>query len=92
VTNLVTENYVSTVLRPSDRYSYRKLRSDNFVSKKIVTENDNTDVVRLQIESHTLQAGAELNHLLGLKKDERFLSPTSANFFNIEFSSFLIKH
>ena len=50
-------------------HSYRKLRFNNFVSKKIVTENDNTDVVRLQIEGHALQARAELNHLLGLKKD-----------------------
>jgi hypothetical protein len=40
---------------------------------KIVTENDNTDIVGFQVESHALQAGAELNHLLGLKmKSSKF--------------------
>ena len=29
----------------------------------MLTEDDNTDVVGLQVEGHALQAGAELNHL-----------------------------
>jgi hypothetical protein len=36
------------------------------------TENDNTDVVGFQVEGHALQAGAELNHLLGLKLKKNF--------------------
>ena len=36
----------------------------------IVTENDNTDVVSLQVESHTLGARLELNHLTGLDLGE----------------------
>merc|ERR1712073_1945 len=32
----------------------------------VITEDDNTNVVGLQVESHSLQAGAELHHLLGL--------------------------
>ena len=36
------------------------------------TENDNTDVVGFQVEGHALQAGAELNHLLGLKLKQNF--------------------
>ena len=31
-----------------------------------ITENDNTNIVGLQVESHPLQSGAELHHLLGL--------------------------
>ena len=36
----------------------------------IVTEDDNTDVVRLQVEGHTLNAGLELHHLTGLDLGE----------------------
>merc|ERR1711881_709716 len=32
----------------------------------IVTKDDNTDVVRLQVERHTLDAAVKLYHLLGL--------------------------
>merc|ERR1719495_3134533 len=32
----------------------------------VITEDDNTDIVRLQVEGHTLEAGAEFHHLLGL--------------------------
>merc|ERR1712087_943158 len=32
----------------------------------VITEDDNTNIVRLQVESHALQSGAELHHLLGL--------------------------
>merc|ERR1719410_2569249 len=32
----------------------------------VITEDDNTNIVGLQVESHPLQAGAELHHLLGL--------------------------
>ena len=32
----------------------------------IVTKDDNTDVVSLQVQSHTLDSGLELNHLSGL--------------------------
>merc|ERR1719397_2396992 len=32
----------------------------------VVTEDDNTNVVRLQVEGHALQARAEFHHLLGL--------------------------
>ena len=36
----------------------------------IVAENDNTDVVSLQVESHTLGARLELDHLTGLDLGE----------------------
>ena len=29
----------------------------------VVAQNDNTDVIRLQVEGHTLNAGVEFNHL-----------------------------
>ena len=32
----------------------------------IVTQDDNTDVVSLQVQSHTLDSGLELNHFSGL--------------------------
>ena len=35
-------------------------------TKLCLTENDNTDIVGLQVESHALEARAELNHLFGL--------------------------
>jgi len=41
-----------------------------FLDLSIVTENDNTDVVSLQVESHTLGARLELNHLTGLDLGE----------------------
>ena len=37
-----------------------------FFDELVVTEDDNTDVVGLQVEGHTLKAGAEFHHLLGL--------------------------
>jgi hypothetical protein len=42
--------------------------SDNiaFLDVTIVTEYDNTNVVWLQVQSHTLQTALELNHLFGL--------------------------
>ena len=36
----------------------------------IVTEDDNTDVVRLQVERHALDARLELHHLTGLHLGE----------------------
>ena len=36
----------------------------------IVTEDDDTDVVRLQVEGHTLNAGLELDHLTSLHLGE----------------------
>lgn len=36
----------------------------------IVTKDDNTDVVRLQVESHTLDSRLELHHLTGLHLGE----------------------
>ena len=36
----------------------------------IVTEDDNTDVVRLQVKGHTLNTGLELHHLTGLDLGE----------------------
>jgi hypothetical protein len=35
-------------------------------NETIVTEDDNTDVVSLQVHGHTLDTAGELNHLLGL--------------------------
>lgn len=32
----------------------------------IVTEDDNTNIISFQVEGHTLDAAAELNHLSGL--------------------------
>ena len=37
-----------------------------FFDELVVTEDDNTDVVGLQVEGHALKAGAEFHHLLGL--------------------------
>lgn len=36
----------------------------------IVTKDDNTDVVGLKVESHTLDSGIELHHLTGLDLGE----------------------
>jgi len=41
-----------------------------FLDESIVTEDDNTNVVSLQVQGHTLDAGGELNHLLGLDVSE----------------------
>ena len=38
----------------------------SLLDELVITEDDNTNVVGLQVESHSLQAGAELHHLLGL--------------------------
>ena len=35
-------------------------------SLPVVTQDDNTDIVRLQVEGHTLDSGVELNHLTSL--------------------------
>jgi len=37
-----------------------------FLDETVVTENDNTDVVRLQVQGHTLQSRREFNHFFGL--------------------------
>ena len=37
-----------------------------FFDELVVTEDDDTDVVGLQVEGHALEAGAEFHHLLGL--------------------------
>eukprot|EP00298_Acanthocystis_sp_HF-20_P012400 c19866_g1_i1.p3 GENE.c19866_g1_i1~~c19866_g1_i1.p3 ORF type:complete len:196 (-),score=-78.51 c19866_g1_i1:160-747(-) len=37
-----------------------------FLDGSVRAEHDNTDIVVFQIESHTLDSGAELNHLTGL--------------------------
>ena len=37
-----------------------------FLDELVVTEDDDTDVVWLQVEGHALESGAELYHLLGL--------------------------
>ena len=36
----------------------------------IVTKDDNTDVVSLEVKGHTLDSGLELNHLTGLDLGE----------------------
>ena len=36
----------------------------------IVTQDDNTDVVRLQVKGHTLDTGVELDHLTSLNLSE----------------------
>ena len=36
----------------------------------VVSENHNTNVVSLQVEGHTLDAGVELHHLTGLNFGE----------------------
>jgi len=41
-----------------------------FLDESIVTEDDNTNVVSLQVQGHTLDTGGELNHLLGLDVSE----------------------
>merc|ERR1712121_580998 len=38
----------------------------SFHDQLVITKDDNTNVVRLQVESHALQSGAELHHLFGL--------------------------
>merc|ERR1712141_69144 len=38
----------------------------SLLDELVITEDDNTNVVRLQVEGHPLQSGAELHHLLGL--------------------------
>merc|ERR1719312_2434787 len=38
----------------------------SFLDQLVITKDDNTNVVRLQVESHALQSGAELHHLFGL--------------------------
>ena len=38
----------------------------SFLNQLVITEHDNTNVVRLQVEGHALQSGAELHHLFGL--------------------------
>merc|ERR1711953_35936 len=38
----------------------------SLLDELVITEDDNTNIVRLQVESHALQSGAELHHLLGL--------------------------
>ena len=43
---------------------------DNLDNLPIVTEDDNTDVVRLQVKGHTLNTGLELHHLTGLDLGE----------------------
>ena len=40
------------------------------VNLPIVTQDDNTNVVSLQVESHTLDSRLELNHLTGLDLGE----------------------
>jgi len=42
------------------------LDSVTFLDQTIVTENDNTDVIGLQVKSHTLKTAGEFNHLFGL--------------------------
>merc|ERR1719318_143416 len=42
------------------------LHDISFLDKLVVTEDDNTNIVRLQIEGHALEAGAEFHHLLCL--------------------------
>ena len=39
-------------------------------SLPIVTEDDNTNIVSLQVKSHTLDSTAELHHLSGLDLGE----------------------
>jgi len=41
-----------------------------FLDFSIVTQDDNTNVVSLQVESHTLDSRLELNHLTGLDLGE----------------------
>merc|ERR1712226_1484382 len=38
----------------------------SLLDQTIVSEDDDTDIVSLQVQRHTLDAGRELNHLLGL--------------------------
>merc|ERR1712066_938523 len=38
----------------------------SLLDELVITEDHNTNIVGLQVESHTLQSGAELHHLLGL--------------------------
>merc|ERR1711953_578117 len=38
----------------------------SLLDELVVTEDDDTNIVGLQVESHPLQSGAEFNHLLGL--------------------------
>ena len=40
------------------------------ISLPVIAEDDDTDVVRLQVESHALDSAAELNHLSGLHLHE----------------------
>jgi len=41
-----------------------------FLDFSIVSEHDDTDVISLQVKSHTLNSGVELNHLSGLNLGE----------------------
>ena len=36
----------------------------------IVTKDDNTNIISFQVEGHTLDSGAELDHLTGLDLSE----------------------
>merc|ERR1712186_323633 len=56
--DLVTDGHVHDGSGPLDDVS--------LLDELVITEHDNTDVVWLQVESHALQSGAELHHLLGL--------------------------
>merc|ERR1719412_1741247 len=56
--DLVTDGHVNDGSGPLDDVS--------LLDELVVTEHDHTDVVGLQVESHALQSGAELHHLLGL--------------------------
>jgi len=42
----------------------------SFLDFSIVSEHDDTDVISLQVKSHTLNSGVELNHLSGLNLGE----------------------
>jgi len=42
----------------------------SFLDFSIVSEHDDTDVISLQVKSHTLNTGVELNHLSGLDLGE----------------------
>merc|ERR1719468_400394 len=60
-----------------------------FLDQLIVTENDNTDVIGLQVKGHTLQSGAEFHHLLGLNVLEAI--DTSNTVTNAQHTASLLK-
>merc|ERR1719431_2102804 len=61
----------------------------SLLDELVITEHDNTNVVRLQVEGHALESRAELHHLLGLDVLETI--DTSDTISNGEHTACLLK-